>query len=403
MKIAGRDGYVVRIFRQGSQIAAGIGFVVADKYVVTCAHVINTALGRAQDARDEPDPQARFSVDFPILGDGDAAPARVSKLVKWVPPAAGVWSAGDVAGLQLVGEGLPQDAGAAHLISYESARDAAVEVFGYPPDPAGQGTSRAQGAWARLQLRSAVGGGTLQLDTDAEASWKAQPGYSGSPVVVVSAEGAESVAGMLVAAVRGGGRDAYAIPVKQIAAAWPEVLGQIVTGGGAIAPGQEAGRAAGEALQDQQAAPPAAEPAPRPRDFPNPFPTMKPEQQAPKSLPVQAFPQVTMQPTLPQVIVGNWAVEIQNPMGSMVLMLSLAVQPNGQLVFQGAFPGIGQSVSGLWGVSNNQVTLVGWKFMGGQWGPRVPYETTVTFASWSHAQLQGISSGNEPVIWRRQG
>jgi hypothetical protein len=186
--------------------------------------------------------------------------------------------------------------------------------------------------------------------------------------------------------------------VKQIAAAWPDVLGQIVTGGGPIAAGQDDESAALKAFLDQQAAPPAAKPPNPYRDFP----TMRPERQAPKSLPVQAYPTPVMQPALPQVIVGNWAVEIQGPMGSMVLMLSLAVQPNGQLVFQGAFPGTPQSVSGLWGVSNNQVTLIGWKFMGGAWGPRVPYETTVTFASWSHAQLQGISSGNEQVIWRRQ-
>jgi hypothetical protein len=402
MNFASRDGYIVRIFRQGSQIAAGIGFVVADRYVVTCAHVINTALGRDRDVREEPDPQNRFAVDFPILGDADGAPARSSKLVKWMAPAGGLWSEGDVAGLQLVGEGLPKDAGAARLITHESVRDAAVEVFGYPPSPTGRGTSREQGAWARLRLRSAVGGGTLQLDSDVGASWQAQPGYSGSPVVVVAPEGAEAVVGMLVAAVKGGGRDAYAIPVKQIAAAWPEVLGHIVTGGGAISPGQDAARTAAEAVQSQEATPPAAKPAPRVRDFARPFPPTRLDPKTPASLPVQAVPAVLIQPTLPQVIAGSWAIQIQNPMGQITLMLTLAVQPNGQLVFEGFFVGLGESVSGFWGVTNNQVKLVGQRFMGGPWGPRVAYETTVTFASWSHAQLQGTSSENEPVIWRRQ-
>ena len=120
------------------------------------------------------------------------------------------------------------------------------------------------------------------------------------------------------------------------------------------------------------------------------------------SLPVQAVPAVLMQPTLPQVIAGSWAIEIQNPMGQITLMLTLAVQPNGQLLFEGFFVGLGQTVSGLWGVTNNQLKLVGWRFVGGPWGPRRPYETTVTFASWSHAQLLGTSSENEPVIWRRQ-
>ena len=76
-------------------------------------------------------------------------------------------------------------------------------------------------------------------------------------------------------------------------------------------------------------------------------------------------------------------------MGQITLMLTLAVQPNGQLVFEGFFVGLGQSVSGLWGATNDQVKLVGWRFVGGPWRQRMPYETTVAFASWSNAQLQG--------------
>lgn len=406
MTFASRDGYVVRIFRDKSQVAAGIGFVVADRYLITCAHVINAALGREHSARETPDPQVRFAVDFPILGDADGAPARMTKLVKWVPPAAGAWSGGDVAGLQLVGEGLPNDSGAARLLTSESVRDAAVEVFGYPPSPTGKGSSRDQGAWARLRLRSAVGGGTLQLDSDPGASWKAQPGYSGSPVVVVAQEGAEAVVGMLVAAVKGGGRDAYAIPVKQIAAAWPEVLGSLVTGGGSISPGQESAPAGAEAVREKETTPPVTPPAAKPasphRDFANKFPPLRYEAKIPRSLPVQPAPAVQMQPTLPQVITGSWAIEIGNPMGTMTLMLTLGMQPNGQLLFEGYFVGLGQSVAGNWGVTNNQVTLAGRRFMGGPWGPTLPYETVVTFASWSYYQLQGISANNEPVIWRRQ-
>ena len=41
-----REGFVVRVLRAGSAVPAGVGLVVGDRHVLTCAHVVNTALGR---------------------------------------------------------------------------------------------------------------------------------------------------------------------------------------------------------------------------------------------------------------------------------------------------------------------------------------------------------------------
>ena len=120
-------------------------------------------------------------------------------------------------GLVLVGEGLPGRAGPAQLADPAMVRDVAAGVFGFPGDPPRQ----ANGAWSELRLRGAVGGGVIQLDTGGESAIRAQPGYSGSPVIVTGDAG-DAVLGMLaVASGDGGARGAYAIPVVELAGPGP--------------------------------------------------------------------------------------------------------------------------------------------------------------------------------------
>jgi Trypsin-like peptidase domain len=214
-----RRGFVVRVLRTGSTVAAGVGFVVGDRHVLTCAHVVNTALGRAQRDQEAPGKDVRVQVDFPALGDPDGAPLRSCRVERWSPPPVSGVAGGDVAGLVLVGEGLPAGAGPVRLTEAVGVREAEVDLFGYPGDP-----PRPDGAWARCRLGGVVGGGLIQLDADSEAAFRVQPGYSGSPAVVADSVG-DAVVGMLAVATRGqDARDAYAIPVARLVDAWPEVL-----------------------------------------------------------------------------------------------------------------------------------------------------------------------------------
>src|ERR1700748_1814973 len=112
-----REGFVVGISRQGSPIPAGVGFVVGDRQVITCAHIVNTALGRDQRARDMPGSDALIQISFPMLGDADGAPVRACRIVAWAPPPQSELLGGDVAGLLLLGEGLPAGAGPAQLVN----------------------------------------------------------------------------------------------------------------------------------------------------------------------------------------------------------------------------------------------------------------------------------------------
>ena len=144
---------------------------------------------------------------------------RNCRVEAWTSPPQSGLIGGDVAGLVLVGEGLPIGAGPARLADRASLRGVEVDVFGYPGDP-----PRRHGAWAILRLRGIVGGGVSQLDADSESAIRAQPGYSGSPVVI-SDEAGDAVTGMLtVASAYEGTRDAYATLVTRLVGAWPGVL-----------------------------------------------------------------------------------------------------------------------------------------------------------------------------------
>ena len=227
MKYAQREGFIVKIRSTASEAPIGVGFVVHERHLVTCAHVVNVALGRSKAARDRPPASARVQVEFVLLGDTEGAPLRHCRIAAWDPPAEPGLPGRDVAGLILVGgDTFPDNAGPARLVASqnEMADESPVSLFGYPCKP----NRQANGAWSTGVLRAGVGTGLIQLDAGSEAALRAQPGYSGSPVVVDVQQG-DSVLGMLVIASREAtASDAYAVPLSEVAAAWPEVLGRVV-------------------------------------------------------------------------------------------------------------------------------------------------------------------------------
>ena len=157
MSCVNRSGFIVRILRKDSTKAAGIGFVIGERQVVTCAHVINTALGFDQQSQQRPGPDVRLQIDFPIVRLVEDSPSRRCQVAAWQPPTGTQDPYGDVAVLAIVDEALPASAGPARLADAETFRDAKAAVFGYPADE-----NRPNGIWAELRLSSAVGGGILQ-------------------------------------------------------------------------------------------------------------------------------------------------------------------------------------------------------------------------------------------------
>lgn len=218
-----RSGFIVKVRQGTSGTPVGVGFLVGDKHLVTCAHVVNAALGRDKRCRERPPDTARVQVEFVLLGDAEGAPLRACRVDAWDPPPSPGTSGRDVAGLVLVGGDTPPiESGPARLIDIKALvpSEVKVSVFGFPGTP----QRKANGAWTDCVMRGAVGGGLVQLDRASASALSIQPGYSGAPVIHSDRWG-DAVVGMLAIASREGmADDAYAIPLSDAIAAWPEVL-----------------------------------------------------------------------------------------------------------------------------------------------------------------------------------
>ena len=219
-RASGSERALVRIVTTAGR-PVGVGVLLGRKEILTCAHVVNAALGR--DRRSPERPEGSVTVEFPLLPGDQQGPARVTARVgRWLPPpgpAAVPGESGDddLAGLVVLGGAVPRGAVPARLAAGAPGHGHAVEIFGYPSDP-----PRPDGAWVPATVRGQVSGGRLQLDTDPSAAHTVQAGYSGSPVIDCATG---RVIGILATAPRvgSGGRDSYAVSADRIRRAWPEV------------------------------------------------------------------------------------------------------------------------------------------------------------------------------------
>ncbi|MFG1805627.1 trypsin-like peptidase domain-containing protein [Streptomyces sp. NPDC049040] len=211
------DPWRVRVF--GPRGPVGAGVLLTGRRVLTCAHVIDSALGEDAGLVTEGAP---VTVEFPASLTGGTGTARVVP-GGWAPRSG---ERADVAVLEL-DSAPPADTGPATLRRCGPAAGRQVRAYG-EAGPAGQG------GWARMVL---VGSGGLspdwvQMDLLTPHGERVRRGYSGAGVVD-TADG--SVRGILVAAAHGDGADtAWMIPVEAIlrycplltAAVTPEVGGR---------------------------------------------------------------------------------------------------------------------------------------------------------------------------------
>src|SRR5579885_1172795 len=71
---------IVRIFHNhGEDIPVGVGFLVSNKYILTCAHVVTQALDLRDGSRR---PDTAISLDFPLVASGSMLSAYV---IDWHP------------------------------------------------------------------------------------------------------------------------------------------------------------------------------------------------------------------------------------------------------------------------------------------------------------------------------
>lgn len=161
-----RRAWVTVHARDAAGAGLGAGVVVADGYLVTCAHVVNAALGRPKLTAAEPTAQdmLRVAVSFPVLGDDRHA----VQLAGWLAPRleGHQWWTGDLAVLK-VGLRAPD------------IRPVAIR------EPAGSlvTTWYADGAQRSLvDVRVQAGMGPWYILDPGYAPLGIQPGHSGAPL-----------------------------------------------------------------------------------------------------------------------------------------------------------------------------------------------------------------------------
>jgi hypothetical protein len=175
----------------GDGVPYGAGVLVAPKRVLTCAHVVEAALGVASPG-DAPAPDQPVRVRFTHVDDDGPRRAAVHA-GRWFPPGnagEGDAGAGDLALLDLLDE---PPAGARPVPSFVSAAGPGDEIdaFGLP-----LGHGERSGGWASGSLAGPQASGWIQIDSPAEG-YRIQPGFSGA---AAWSDAHDAVVGTIVAA-----------------------------------------------------------------------------------------------------------------------------------------------------------------------------------------------------------
>ncbi|MGD1854675.1 MAG: trypsin-like peptidase domain-containing protein [Leptolyngbyaceae cyanobacterium] len=158
---------VVRFYHANGNVV-GAGFLVADRYVLTCAHVVAAALTLPNNT--EATPEQPVQIDFPLLAPGQTAEASV---VFWIPVSQDQ-SEEDLAILRL-SEKPPGSAKFASVGAARSQWEHPLAIFGFP-----QGHDR--GIWATGVFRGPNAQGWIQFDSLMSEDRPVEKGFSGAPI-----------------------------------------------------------------------------------------------------------------------------------------------------------------------------------------------------------------------------
>lgn len=212
---------IARIYRTDG-VVVGSGFLVFERYVLTCAHVVADALGIVHKAQDYP--ECWVELDFPLPAATHKRKMK-AKVVFWRPISlSGKWEYGDdIAGLELQEE-FTADICPVGLALAENWMKP-FRAFGFPEgnDP---------GIWTCGEFRDERGDdGWVQLVVTNQSDYFVEGGFSGAPVwnddikavagIIVAAENSESDKRKKVKA-------AFMIPAKVLGESWPALKPHIV-------------------------------------------------------------------------------------------------------------------------------------------------------------------------------
>ncbi|MBN3939850.1 trypsin-like peptidase domain-containing protein [Nostoc sp. NMS9] len=203
---------IVRIYSNGGKVI-GAGFLVSQKYILTCAHVVADALGLPRNTVQMPD--AEITLDFPLVA---AKQLLQAKVVFWLPVNPGM-ALEDIAGLELK-HSPPDKALLAPLITSDDWAGHPLRVLGFP---AGQ----PDGVWATGVLRGRTAKSWVQLEDVKQPGYRLEPGFSGAPIWDGELQG---IAGIAVAVDinRPEAKVGFMIPTQVLVSAWSVLRDQAI-------------------------------------------------------------------------------------------------------------------------------------------------------------------------------
>lgn len=163
----------------------GLAFLFKRRHLVTCAHVVNEALGREKTDPTPPPPGTELTIRFAFGPDLPAERTRTATVVRWLPSDGRDFEDEDLAVLRLA--------------SARPASTQPVAVFrGRPPDDAaltfwGQLSHNRipSGILARFRAGSNESG--LHIEQQSSGDSRAENGFSGGPVWLVDGRAAVGV------------------------------------------------------------------------------------------------------------------------------------------------------------------------------------------------------------------
>ena len=195
------DSCAVRFHRDDGAVV-GAGFLLPDGRVMTCAHVLNSALGRELLTPDRPEPASSVRLDFPLAG-GEAA---VRRIAAW-----GLADGLDAAVVELDAPP-PKARRGLELAAPAEPRGVGFRAFGFPAGFAQEGRDEAGVVQGR------VASGRLEIRPRDGHDYFVEHGFSGAAAFTDDGD----VLGMVVATgPEPEKRLAYLVPARELEKVWP--------------------------------------------------------------------------------------------------------------------------------------------------------------------------------------
>ncbi|GAA2845748.1 trypsin-like peptidase domain-containing protein [Nonomuraea rubra] len=190
---------------------AGAGVLIGPRHVLTCAHVVDLALGGPAATAGCGDAPAGTAVtaEFPFASRADPAQISVrAKVVGWAPITED--GSGDAALLELA---TPVDHVPAPLACPPALTGHPFSVHGFP-----RGETAARQATGVIRGASGPTGQWVQIEAQSQTGWAIERGFSGGPVFD---HHSEAVTGIVV--LRDDHRSGHMLPISYLRTLWEEV------------------------------------------------------------------------------------------------------------------------------------------------------------------------------------